>query len=145
MEKAETSAENIGQVHGAWGESVAVEFLRRQGFEIIERNSRPVKGDARLEIDVVAWERASDTMVFVEVKQHARVSPYGRRLRSIDRGKRANLRRACGSWRRANRWPGAYRFDVVEVYGTPDGGRPVVDHIRNVALFPRPGRFVKWN
>ena len=140
-----TQAENVGQMHGAWGEDVAVEFLRRRGFEIIDRNSRPVKDDERLEIDVVAWDRASDTMVFVEVKQHARISPYARRLRSIDRRKRQNLRRACGSWRRANRWLGAYRFDVVEVYGVPGGGRPVVDHIRNVELFPPRGRFVKWN
>ena len=140
-----TQAENVGQMHGAWGEDVAVEFLRRRGFEIIDRNSRPVKDDERLEIDVVAWDRASDTMVFVEVKQHARISPYARRLRSIDRRKRQNLRRACGSWRRVNRWLGAYRFDVVEVYGAPGGGRPVVDHIRNVELFPPRGRFVKWN
>ena len=145
MSDAVTKAENVGWRHGAWGEAVAVEFLRRQGFEIIDRNSRPVKDDERLEIDVVAWDRASDTMVFVEVKQHARVSPYARRLRSVDRRKRQNLRRACGSWRRVNRWLGAYRFDVIEVYGTPEGGRPVVDHIRNVALFPKPDRFVKWN
>ena len=145
MEGAEAQKDSIGQRHGAWGEAVAVEFLRRRGFEIIDRNSRPVAKDARLEIDVVAWDRASDTMVFVEVKQHARVSPYARRLRSVDRRKRQNLRRACGSWRRVNRWLGAYRFDVVEVYGTPGGGRPVVDHIRNVELFPPRGRFVKWN
>ena len=145
MEGTRTQSENIGQRHGAWGETVAVEFLRRKGFEIIDRNSRPVAKDERLEIDVVAWDRASDTMVFVEVKQHAHISPYSRRLRSVDRRKRQNLRRACGSWRRVNRWRGAYRFDVIEVYGTPDGGHPVVDHIRNVELFPPRERFVKWN
>ena len=135
---------NIGCRNGEWGEDVAACYLRSRGFEIIDRNSHPCERDGRLEIDIVAWERSSDTMVFVEVKQHKSLSPYARRLRSVDRRKKQNLRRAFNAWRRVNRWGGAYRFDVVEVYGEPSGGRPVVDHIANVELFPRRGRFVKW-
>ena len=142
MKKNDT---NLGAMHGVWGESVAVEYLRRGGYEIIERNTRPVVRDERLEIDIVAWDRAKDAMVFVEVKQHADMSPYARRLRSIDRRKKRNLLRACNTWRRVNRWHGAFRFDVVEVYGVPGGGRPVVDHIQDVALFAKPDRFVNWN
>lgn len=138
------SEPNPGVLHGVWGEDVAAEYLRRGGFEIIERNTHPVRDDQRLEIDIVAWERKTDTIVFVEVKQHATLSPYARRLRSVDRRKRENLRRACNAWRRTNRWHGAYRFDVIEIYGTPDGGRPVIDHIERVELFARRGRFVKW-
>ena len=138
------SESNLGVLHGAWGEDVAAEYLRRGGFEIIERNTQPVRDDQRLEIDIVAWERKTDTIVFVEVKQHATLSPYARRLRSVDRRKRENLRRACNAWRRTNRRHGAYRFDVIEIYGTPDGGRPVIDHIERVELFARRGRFVKW-
>lgn len=138
-------AVNVGVAHGAWGEDVAAEYLRRGGFEIVERNTRPVERDSRLEIDLVAWDRKADTMVFVEVKQHATLSPYARRLRSVDRRKRENLRRACNAWRRTNKWHGAYRFDVIEIYGTPEGGRPVIDHIEHVELFARRGRFVKWN
>ena len=136
---------NLGVERGAWGESVAVEHLRRAGFEILERNARPVKRDERLEIDIVAWDRARDELVFVEVKQHADLSPYARRLRSVDRRKKRNLVRACGAWRRINRWKGAFRFDVVEIYGVPEKGRPVVDHIANVRLFTHPERFVDWN
>lgn len=136
---------NVGAAHGAWGEDVAVEYLRRGGFEIIERNTRPVERDGRLELDIVAWDRRSDTMVFVEVKQHAKPSPYARRLRSIDRRKKRNLLRACNAWRRVNKWHGAFRFDVIEIYGEPGGGRPVVDHISNVELFAKPGRFVRWS
>lgn len=138
-------AKCLGAARGEWGESVAVEHLRRSGFEIIDRNARPVRRDGRLEIDIVAWDRRNDTMVFVEVKQHARISKYARRLRSVDRQKRQNLRRACNAWRRVNRWNGAFRFDVIEIYGVPEGGRPVVDHIANVELFARKGRFVDWN
>ena len=137
--------ENVGVLRGAWGESVAVDHLRRHGYEIVDRNSRPVEKDGRLEIDIVAWDRRKDTMVFVEVKQHAKPSPYARRLRSVDRRKRLNLRRACNAWRRINRWHGAFRFDVIEIYGVPEGGKPVIDHISDVELFAKPGRFVKWN
>ena len=137
--------ENLGVQHGAWGESVATNYLRRAGFVIVEQNARPVERDERLEIDIVAWDRRKDAMVFVEVKQHADLTPYARRLRSINRRKKENLRRACNAWRRVNKWDGAYRFDVVEVYGVPEGGRPVIDHIPDVELFARPGRFVNWH
>jgi len=134
---------NVGVAHGVWGEDVAAEFLRRNGYEIVARNERPVEADERLEIDIVAFDRRSDAMVFVEVKQHAKRSFCQRRLRSIDRRKRQNMRRACNAWRRVNRWHGNYRFDVIEVYGEP-GSRAVVDHVTHVPLFVRPGRFVRW-
>ena len=138
------TGDNVGVTHGEWGEDVAAEHLRRDGYEIIERNPHPVESDGRLELDIVAWERKSDTMVFVEVKQHAELSPYARRLRSVNRRKKRNLLRACNAWRRINRWHGAFRFDVIEIYGVPEGGRPVIDHIENVALFAKRERFVNW-
>ena len=138
-------ADNIGVLHGAWGEAVAVDHLRRHGYEIVDRNSRPVKRDERLEIDIVAWDRKKDSMVFVEVKQHAELSPYARRLQSVNKRKRMNLRRACNAWRRTNKWRGAFRFDVIEIYGVPGGGEPVIDHISDIELFAKRGRFVNWN
>lgn len=135
---------NVGVAHGRWGEDAAADYLRRGGYEIIERNVRPLDEDERLEIDIVAYDCLTETMVFVEVKQHAVHSPYARRICRIDRRKRQNLRRACNAWRRSNRWAGGVRFDVVEVYGIP-GLRPEVDHVLNVNLFSKRDRFVKWN
>ena len=137
-------ADNVSVLHGLWGEAVAVDHLRRHGYEIVDRNSRPVERDERLEIDIVAWDRRKDAMVFIEVKQHAKPSPYARRLQSVDRRKRMNLRRACNAWRRTNKWHGAFRFDVIEIYGVPEGGKPVIDHISDVELFAKRGRFVNW-
>lgn len=135
---------NPGVEHGAWGENVATEFLRRNGYEILDRNCRPVASDQRLEIDIVARELKSDTLVFVEVKQHKDFSPYSRRLRSIDKRKRHNLRRAFNNWRIRNHWFGAYRFDVIEIYGVPGGDAPIIDHIDRVQIFKKSERFVKW-
>ena len=142
---ARRESANIGVLRGAWGEDVAVEHLRRGGYEIVDRNARPVDDDERLEIDIVAWDRRKDAMVFVEVKQHASMSPYARRLQSVDKRKRMNLRRACNAWRRTNKWCGAFRFDVIEIYGVPGGGKPVIDHISDVELFAKRGRFVNWS
>ena len=141
-----------GRVRGAWRRrhdlyAAWLDALTagERSYLIVDSNACPVEKDRRLEIDLVAWDEATDTMVFVEVKQHATLTPYGRRLRSVDRSKRVNLRRACNAWRRVNKWRGSFRFDVIEIYGTPEGGRPVIDHIEKVNLFAKPNRFVKWD
>lgn len=134
---------NVGVEHGAWGENVAVERLRLEGLEIVDRNVRPCR-DRRLEIDIVAYDRAADAMVFVEVKQHASHAEAERRIRSVDGAKMQLLRTACSAWRRNNRWQGGYRFDVVEVFGVP-GTRPEIDHVRQVNLFTPSSRFARWD
>ncbi|MBO6067043.1 MAG: YraN family protein [Kiritimatiellae bacterium] len=136
--------DNIGVRHGSWGEEVASRYLRARGLEIIERNSRPCAADRRLEIDIVAYESRTDTLVFVEVKQHRDFSPYQRRLRSVNRRKLANMRRVCNNWRLRFGWQGGYRFDVLEVYGTPETGETHIDHIRSVPLFTARERQVAW-
>ena len=137
---------NVGVAHGAWGEDVAVEYLRVHGYEIVDRNVRPCRRDRRLEIDVIAYDRMYDVMAFVEVKQHAARSPLARRLRSVTRRKQDRLRRACRTWLVKERWRGGYRFDVIEVYGTPGTrAHAEIDHIPGVRLFEKPDRFMNWN
>ena len=138
-------SENIGVRNGRWGEDVAAERLRLEGCEIVERNARPCPWDRRLEVDIIAYDRKADAMVFVEVKQHARHSDFETRLRSVNRRKRRLLRLACNSWRLRNRWSGNYRFDVIEVFGEPESGRPEVDHVRQVNLFTPPERAINWS
>ena len=87
------AGENPSVARGRWGEDIAAEWLRTRGYTIVERNVRPSRLDARLEIDIVAYERAHDTMVFVEVKQHARRTEYDTLLRSVNARKRASAGR----------------------------------------------------
>lgn len=136
---------NVGVAHGSWGEDVATEYLRVRGFEILERNVRPCPWDARLEIDIVAYLKGSDTLVFVEVKQHKSRDERQTRLRSITRRKKELLRRAFRTWLRRNHWHGAYRFDVIEVYGVPEAGRKAeIDHLERVQIFVKDERYVNW-
>lgn len=139
------SGVNTSVVHGVWGERIATHWLRQKGFRILDRNVRPYKRDRRLEIDIISYEPATKTVVFVEVKQHKSFSPYQSRLRSIDNRKCRLLRRACMAWLRREHWQGAYRFDVIEIYGSPNSpDLPKVDHIERVRLFVPKANFVNW-
>lgn len=143
--KKKEAVRNISVERGRWGEDVAVDFLRRRGHIIVERNVRPCKTDERLEIDIVAYSREADAIVFVEVKQHAGHSGYERRMRKIDRRKLMLMRRACRSWLMARKWAGSYRFDVIEVFGTPESkAAPEIDHIERVDIFVGREKFVNW-
>lgn len=138
--------DSVACVRGRWGEDLAARYLAGRGYRIIDRNARPLKRDARLELDIVAEEKRTGTVVFVEVKQHARRTPFDPLLRSVDARKRRLVLQAARAWiaRHGGESP-KYRFDVVEIYGEPDSAaRPEIDHVERVRLFSAPGRFVNW-
>lgn len=122
-------------VVGEWGESCAAEFLESAGFSLLGRNVRPNRRD---EIDIIA--RQGDTLVFVEVKTRSR-EDYGRPLLAVDKTKRHALNRAAAAYLRKARFPNLfYRFDVVEVLGQPEDGKPIIRHVDNAFPFER--RFI---
>ena len=140
--RIENVSANKSVRRGCWGENVAAEHLRRKGWRIVERNSRPCRRDRRCELDIVAYVPSERQVVFVEVKTHRRHSPYASRLWAVDRRKQANLLRASANWLMARKWHGNFRFDVIEVYGDETGNAPPeIDHIANVKLFPPNWRF----
>lgn len=61
---------------GNFGETLACEFLKKQGYKILERNFR-IRGG---EIDIIAKDK--DTLVFIEVKTRY-TKEYGDPLESI--------------------------------------------------------------
>ncbi|MCX7819023.1 MAG: YraN family protein [Kiritimatiellae bacterium] len=121
---------------GEWGERVAECHLRRAGIRIIGRNVRVGRRD---ELDLIGWD--SDTLVFVEVKTRAS-EEFGPPVSAVGPAKRRHLSRAAVRFLRGRYRgpPPAYlRFDVVEVVGRPDQGKPLVRHLRNV--FPLEGGY----
>lgn len=132
---------NVAVARGRWGEMVAASYLQMRGWRILERNARPCGQDRRCEIDLVLKSADGRRVVFVEVKTHRARSPRASCLWSVDRRKKNVLLRACTNWILKRKWHGNFRFDVVEVYGTPADGAPEIDHIENVPLFPPKWRF----
>jgi len=118
---------------GEWGEELSSRHLQKQGYEIIERRARPSR---RGEIDIVAARDGA--LVFVEVKTRA-TEQYGAPLSAVDRAKRRALNKAAVRYLQKAKWPKlAYRFDVVEVVGSPSSKTPpVIRHIENAFPFER--------
>src|ERR687893_48288 len=98
---------------GSHGESLAVDYLRRQGYTILETNWRCRRG----EIDIIAQDGA--TLVFVEVRTR-RSSSLGSTEESVTAAKQrrlAELAQIYLQWREAagTPWTEAWRIDVIAI------------------------------
>ncbi len=94
--------------HGRAAEQLAVEFVARQGYQVLDRNARGGRG----ELDIVA--RRGALLVFVEVKAHKRPESS---LQAMTLRKQRRLLSAAEAWRM--RHPALAglqcRFDVIIV------------------------------
>lgn len=93
---------------GNYAEDAAVDFLRKKGFMILERNWR----SGQCEIDIIAqhW----DTIHFVEVKSRA-IGGWITPEESIDQRKINALRRCARAYLALKRIKIEYQFDLVAV------------------------------
>ena len=109
------------QIKGNSGEKTAEKFLKKKGYEILERNYKTLLG----EIDLIVVDK--DTLVFVEVKSRTGTA-YGQPCEAVTYFKRGNINRVAAQYlARHNYRDVPCRFDVIEVYLTE--GR--VEHIEN--------------
>ena len=111
---------------GNYGESLAVNFLKKQGYKILERNYR-IRGG---EIDIIA--RDGELLVFVEVK--ARWShEYGLPVESITYYKiKALLKTAAFYCVKINWGDKPYRIDMVSIDFANSKDNPEVELIKNI-------------
>lgn len=94
---------------GDLGEDVAENFLKQQGYVIIEKNFYYQHG----EIDIIAKE--GETLVFVEVKSR-RSERFGKPEESVTPKKQELLRRTAEGYVESNNLTNIdCRFDVVSV------------------------------
>lgn len=109
---------------GQRGETLAADFLRRNGLTVLRRNCRSKWG----EIDLLA--RDGEAVVFVEVKTRSS-SQWGRPEDAVDRAKQFKLsmtaRAFCDHFKLHGR---PLRFDVVAVLVDKDAP-PEVKHYRD--------------
>lgn len=101
------------QYVGRRGEETATAFLRLQGFDILGRNVRL----GRKEIDVIAWDPHERTVVFVEVKTHARAHAYFSPEMNLRDAQKHTLLLAARAWLAEMDYEGFYRFDFIAVVG----------------------------
>jgi putative endonuclease len=108
--------EDTTRARGIRGESLAVKYLKKKGYKIIERNYRCQWG----EIDLIA--RDGKTLIFVEIKSRSS-SDFGLPQDAVDRFKQEKLIQAAKAYMAEHHVQETIpaRFDVVAVQLTPSG------------------------
>jgi putative endonuclease len=101
---------------GSKGEDLAVQYLKKKGFKVIERNYHCSAG----EIDLIAREK--NTLVFVEIKTRSS-SDFGLPQDAVDRFKQRKMIETARYYLAEHHLTEDIpaRFDVVAIHLTPDG------------------------
>ncbi|OGG31239.1 hypothetical protein A3A63_00285 [Candidatus Gottesmanbacteria bacterium RIFCSPLOWO2_01_FULL_46_9] len=114
------------QVLGKTGEDLAVSYLQKHGFRIIERNFKARYG----EIDIVSID--SGVLVFVEVKTRIG-DEFGKPEEAVTPRKLREVIRTAEYYSLCHGGlPEAMRIDVIGIQLTPDGKVVSFNHIRSV-------------
>ena len=113
---------------GDEGEDAAVDYLQKNGFEIIERNSRYGKVG---EVDIIAKDVSDGYTVFIEVKSR-KTTYYGLPEEAITKNKQRQMRK-MGKLYLYDKCIDEIlcRFDVITVLNE-DKDNPVINHYKNV-------------
>lgn len=104
---------------GNKGETLAVEYLERKGYQILQRNYRSKWGEvdiiARTCVHVNTSARENEIVVFVEVKTKT-TDQFGEPWEMVNRWKIEQVKRMGDAWCREYGWVGRVRVDVVGVW-----------------------------
>lgn len=115
---------NIKQKFGKFGEDLAVRFLKKQGYRILQQNFRCRFG----EIDIIAKDR--DVLVFIEVKSR-RTDAFGHPKTAVTRAKQEKISKTALHYLQLHPETDCRaRFDVVTV-NAASAGKPDVEIIKN--------------
>ena len=108
---------------GQKGENLAVEYLQKLGYKVLERNYRCKLG----EVDIIALN--NDTLVFIEVRTRSSLD-FGLPQESINRRKRHQISKVALEFMLRKKMKNIpARFDVVAISLEP--GKEKVDHIKD--------------
>lgn len=119
---------------GQTGEDIAANFLKKEGFLIIQKNYTNPKGKRLGEIDVIAKDRAE--IVFVEVK--TRIISENHSLlpeENITPTKLHKLNKIASFYVSQNKlWNSPYRFDAISILLKKDGEIAQIKHFRHIFI-----------
>lgn len=120
----ETPSQPNKRKKGAIGEELAVHYLQKQKFKVLEQNYRRRFG----EIDIVC--RDNKTLVFVEVKT-GRTDLFGPPETWVGVRKQRQIAKVAASYIQYHRlWDMDCRFDVIGI-SIDKKGKPDIVHLRD--------------
>jgi len=109
---------------GRQGEELAIGYVRKRGYRIIERNFRNTLG----EIDIIA--RDGRAIVFIEVKARSG-NRFGNPKYAVTRKNQLTLTRVAQSWLKEKGHSFAKaRFDVIAICNAT-GREPDIELVKN--------------
>jgi len=108
---------------GKNGEDIAVKYLEKQGYKILERNKRFSK---LCEIDIIALDR--NTLVFVEVKTR-KTNICGHPFEAITKTKYNHIKQGLFLYLQENTQYKRYRIDAVSILIKPEFK---IEHLKNI-------------
>ena len=108
---------------GQNGEDIACEYLKKQGYKIIERN---VRFSRECELDIIALDK--NTLVAVEVKTRKTAS-LGSPLEAVTKTKLQNIRKGLFYYLAEHNQYKSHRIDVVSIVLTP---KTEIQHLKNI-------------
>ena len=110
---------------GTKGEQLAVNFLKKKGYTILQRNYRRRNG----EIDIVCYDHG--TIAFVEVKTRY-TNTYGLPELSVTKAKKRQIVKIASQYIASKKLEGIdLRFDVVSIFYSSDKKHPTITLFRN--------------
>jgi putative endonuclease len=119
---------------GKIGEQAAADFLKNNGYEILEMNFQNNSGRRLGEIDIIAKDKKTKELVFVEVKTRDS-QKYGATLpeENITHEKLRKLSKIASAWLyKNNLQDAAYRFDAISVWLDFETRRAKIKHITHI-------------
>ena len=111
---------------GRMGESVACEYLKKNDYEIVDRNFYYNGG----EIDIIAFDKNKNEIVFFEVKTRTNIK-FGAASEAVDEIKIERIKKGIKLYLHIRKWDSKYvRADVLELYYKND--KFYIHHIKQI-------------
>lgn len=112
------------QQTGKKGEQIATEYLKKQGYKILERNYYTNRG----ELDIIAKQKKE--IIFIEVKTRKN-NKYGLPREAVTKNKQQHMYTTARLYLYKTHQENAQtRFDVIEVYITKN--KTILNHIKQI-------------
>ena len=108
---------------GKNGEEIAVKYLEKQGYKILETNKR---FSNICEIDIIALDKS--TLVFVEVKTR-KTAVCGHPFEAITKTKYSHIKQGIFLYMQENKQYKKYRIDAISVLIKPEFK---IEHLKNI-------------
>lgn len=113
---------------GKWGENVACDYLEKDNYKIIDRNFNCRQG----EIDIIAYDRLNNEIVFVEVKTRTSFN-YGVPSEAVNQMKQNHILNCVKYYLYYNKLENCFiRIDVIEIVIDKTNKKYKLNHLKAV-------------